>query len=519
MKRRIIAMLIVLALSVSMLTACGGGNGGNSGSGGNGGSGGSNPDNGGGGNSGGDTTPVPADIGEMSDEQIIETALLAYQYALPLIIVDLTKKNVTNVNPEMGTGAPVNQISHDRLPAVPENKSVVRLNVDTLYSHAFLEIYDEPVILEKPKTDIYCTIAVFDAYTNCAAVLGTGGLDDGEAAVYAFCKSDFAGELPEGVVRIDMPTDIVWLFFRTGYENSEESLNLAHNVQDQFSTVPLSEYGNNDYTPPEGSYSTEYDYIPAQKLFAMSTSEFFNAFNEISVKNPGTVGDLPYLEKLAAIGIGAGLNFSLDEFSDEVQNILTQIPENVRASFMQGGSNSAGAAGMADSPMARYFHLNNGWNFPDSIIANFGQEYLFRAYIAITGLGANPVTMAVYPGLSRDKDGAFLDGNNNYTITFESGQLPPFLENGFWSITLYDKDSFLYANTAQKQAVRSVDNFVTNPDGSVTIYLQHESPDGDLEANWLPTPKENFNLTMRIYLPDESVTDFSWIPPYAEITE
>ncbi|MCL2010148.1 MAG: DUF1214 domain-containing protein, partial [Synergistaceae bacterium] len=55
---------------------------------------------------------------------------------------------------------------------------------------------------------------------------------------------------------------------------------------------------------------------------------------------------------------------------------------------------------------------------------------------------------------------------------------------------------------------------IHNPDGSVDFYLQSDSPGKDLEPNWLPVPEGIFLLTMRIYLPELSVLDFSWKPPY-----
>ncbi|MCL2054844.1 MAG: DUF1214 domain-containing protein [Oscillospiraceae bacterium] len=459
-----------------------------------------------------ETENVNNESGEMADSEIIETALLAYEYALPLVMVDLTKKSSTNMNPARpGAHAPVNQFVHARRLLPPEEKTVVRLNADTLYSFAFLQIFDEPVIMEKPKTDVYCSASILNAYTNSAAVLGTGGMDNGEAAVYAFCKPNFDGELPEGVIRIDVSTDIVWLMVRTRYEAKEGELEKIHAIQDQFSLVPLSEYGNEDYVLPEGSFHEDYVFVPLQKLFTLSVDEFFSSFNNLAVENPSDAVDAPYLEEFAKIGVGAGLDFSLENFSDEVQAALSALPEQVKTALMNNDPNAE------DSIYNEYFHFINNWMYPDSSIANFGTAYDFRALVAVTLLGANPVEMAVYPGATIDSDNNPLDGNNNYTIRFEEGQFPPIMENGFWSITLYDESGFLHPNQIEKQAIRNIDDFIVDSDGAVTFYLQNESPGNDLEANWLPAPKAQFTLTLRIYLPDESVTNFAWEPPFVEI--
>jgi hypothetical protein len=55
-----------------------------------------------------------------------------------------------------------------------------------------------------------------------------------------------------------------------------------------------------------------------------------------------------------------------------------------------------------------------------------------------------------------------------------------------------------------------------NGDGSLDIYIQHDSPGADKETNWLPAPDGGFNITMRMYWPKDhspSIIDGSWRPP------
>ena len=441
----------------------------------------------------------------LADEN--EIAFLAYQYALPLVLMDLTLKNTTNVNPSTSMGAPINQFSHARTPVSVHDKTVVRMNVDTLYSYAFLDLSEEPIIFSKPKTDRYSSIAMYDAYSNIAEILGTGGMDNGSAAVYAIFgpnNADKSVDIPVNAVRLDMPTNMVWILVRTHYDM--DSLDEIHTeIQDNLVLVPLSQYGNTAYIPPDGSHNPTYDYVPIEKLFSLSIDEFFNAFNELSIKNPGTDDDIPALTQFAQIGVGAGLEFRLDDFSLEIQEKLHAIPEMMYHMAMGiGDSNSS-------SP---YIFVVNNWLYPDNCIARFGTAYDFRAIVAVTGFGANPTDMAVYPSTEIDNEGNLLNGNNNYVIRFEAGEFPPSM--AFWSITLYDEDGFFYDNSANKQAIRGTDSFITNPDGSVDIYLQNKSPGEKLESNWLPSPECDFSLTLRIYQPEESVLDFTWKPPSVE---
>ena len=97
---------------------------------------------------------------------------------------------------------------------------------------------------------------------------------------------------------------------------------------------------------------------------------------------------------------------------------------------------------------------------------------------------------------------------------FEKGQTPPV--DGFWSLTMYDKDYFFVDNPLNRYTLSQRNNFVTNADGSVDLYLQHDNPGPERAANWLPTPTGAFNVMMRLYWPTDkapSIIDGSWQPP------
>ena len=110
-----------------------------------------------------------------------------------------------------------------------------------------------------------------------------------------------------------------------------------------------------------------------------------------------------------------------------------------------------------------------------------------------------------------DESGKPLDGANTYTIHFDKGATPPV--NAFWSITLYDQDGFQVANNLNRFAVSNWMPFKYNPDGSLDLYFQKDSPGADKEANWLPAPKGPFNLLMRLYAPKSEALTGKWNPP------
>jgi hypothetical protein len=134
---------------------------------------------------------------------------------------------------------------------------------------------------------------------------------------------------------------------------------------------------------------------------------------------------------------------------------------------------------------------------------------------------ANDVVEALYPVARTDSTGAKLDGSaGRYTITFPAGQLPPV--NAFWSVTMYDgKTQLLVANPINRYLINSpmLPNLKMNDDGSLTLYVQKDSPGADKEANWLPAPADEFYMVMRLYWPKQAALSGAWKPPTVQATK
>ena len=135
-----------------------------------------------------------------------------------------------------------------------------------------------------------------------------------------------------------------------------------------------------------------------------------------------------------------------------------------------------------------------------------------RAGAAKGGLYGNDAVEAMYPYTRKDGTGQTLDtGKHNYTITFPKGQLPPV--DAFWSVTMYDgKSQLLIENPINRYLINSpmLSAMKKNKDGSLTLYIQKESPGKTKEANWLPAPNDTVYLVMRLYWP--KVTPPSILP-------
>jgi hypothetical protein len=145
--------------------------------------------------------------------------------------------------------------------------------------------------------------------------------------------------------------------------------------------------------------------------------------------------------------------------------------------------------------------------------AFFHGDFLLRAAGAKAGIYGNTAVEAVYPLTKHDATGDLLDGSkHNYTITFPAGQLPPV--NAFWSVTMYDgRTQLLIKNPINRYLINSpmMPAMKKNADGSVTLYLQKDSPGKAKEANWLPAPDGPIYLVMRLYWPKD--TPPSILPP------
>ena len=135
------------------------------------------------------------------------------------------------------------------------------------------------------------------------------------------------------------------------------------------------------------------------------------------------------------------------------------------------------------------------------------------------GLGANRPQDAIYPTSQLSADGKPYDGANRYVIHF--GKDEPLLPaNGFWSLTMYDAQYFFVANPLNRYTLSQRNKLKRNPDGSVDLYIQNESPGAAKESNWLPAPSDRFVLMLRLYWPKEtppSIIDGTWKPPVVEM--
>ena len=210
-----------------------------------------------------------------NDEEIGALAEEAYIFSYPLVLMEMTARTL-----------PSNILVHARKLASSDDKSVVTMNVDTLYTQIIVDVKDEPIILTLPETDRFMEMQIMDAWSNTTAVLDKSG-------VYAFVKKGDTTELPANVTKVELPTRISWVLGRVILNGNDDLPNVVE-IQDGMDLCPLSVYNsgeahNNAMLAGE---AINKDIIPVQAVAVMGAEEFFGLANELMADNPPADADM-----------------------------------------------------------------------------------------------------------------------------------------------------------------------------------------------------------------------------------
>lgn len=439
-----------------------------------------------------------ADAATLTADDAQAIATDAYVYFYPLITMDITRKQLTNMEPSPGgIGGPMNRFANIGAFPAADMRVVVRPNFDTLYSSGWVDLTREPVIVSAPDTEgRYYLLPMLDMWTDVFASPGwrTTGTGAGDFLV---TPPGWTGTVPDGMSHIPAPTPYVWIIGRTKTDGPAD-YDAVHKIQDGYKITPLSQWGKTPVAPEvKIDPSIDMKTPPKIQVDTMSGEKYFAYAAELLKLHPPHITDQPIIARLKQIGFEVGQSFDAAAADPAVQKALQAAP----ASGQQ----------LMKWKVATLARVANGWSMNTDTMGVYGNYYLKRAIVSQLGLGANLPEDAIYPLNLADSRGQALDGANRYTLHFEKGETPPV--DAFWSVTLYDPEGFQVANPLNRFAVSSWMPFVYNPDGSLDLYFQNESPGADKEANWLPAPKGAFNLTMRLYAPQSDALTGKWNPP------
>ena len=419
----------------------------------------------------------------------------AYIYGFPYVYMTELRWNqvAATVAPNLPHMA-VNHFWHNQVMGEPQSQAGGSPNNDTLYSIAWLDLSKEPVILTVPDLgDRYYTmeIAGFDSDNFAYVGMRTTGTKAGN---YAIVGPSWSGTLPAGVQQLTpSPTPSAFILGRTLLRGPDD-LPAVRAIMAQYKLTPLSLWGK-----PEANAPESYDVL---KPFDRKTDPLaeWKTMNAAMAENPPPSRHEVLLKQFAQIGVGPGLDIAgLDSATKRgLQRAAVDGRKLLETALLQG---------------ARQKNVN-GWNYPPADMGRAGakDDFVLRSALqSMWGIVANDPAEAIYLNTSNDSEGKPLTGANGYIVHFQKGGLPP--ARAFWSITLYDSRHNLVANPIKRYSIGDRDKIKFNGDGSLDIYVQQSSPGPDKEANWLPSPPQNFNLVMRAYLPGVEMQEQRWTPP------
>jgi DNA sulfur modification protein DndE len=430
-------------------------------------------------------------------------ALEAWTYALALdaatwgspavIMYNLRANDAVGPKPKAAPNS-IWRMENISTPELAVEAGYVTPNVNVIYGFGFLDLGAEPIILSVPDSKgRYYLVEIVDMYTNAFANVG-GTATGYQGGTFALVGPGFQGKLPDGAKRIDCPTRWTLIQPRVHVLN-EADLPAAKKVLQAIEVQGLAKFTGQP-SPPAPKYNYAEPKVtdakqPASAMNYVDPLQFWEILSAVIKENPPPADQVTaLLPKYKPLGIELGKPWDRSKVEPIVLKAMARAAADI-------------------GPMLQWLpsgHVVNGWFLPPPTIGNPQTDYRTRAVIARIGLTANtPRETVYYMGLV-DSNGQQLTGAKKYTVTF--AETPPYIKPGFWSLTLYDaKNNYTVPNPINRYFLESDTPMQRNKDGSLTIYIQKDSPGKDKESNWLPAPPGPFYLIPRAYAPGAAMVE------------
>jgi hypothetical protein len=440
-----------------------------------------------------------ANAQSLTPEKAREIAKEAYIYGFPIVDSYRVQYSyfVDKVGPEYK--APWNTLSNTARVYTPDDKAIQTPNSDTPYSFLGADLRAEPLVLTVPAIEKgrYYSLQFIDMYTFNFDYVGSRATGN-EAGRFLLAGPNWKGEKPEcikGVIRSE--TDFAFVLYRTQLFDASD-IDTVKAIQAGYRVETLSAFLGQEARPVPPSV----DFVkPLTAEAEKSSLEFFNVLDFALQFAPVNPAEIEIRARFAELGLDGTGTFDAKKLSPELTQAVEAGMADAWATFKTYKETEVdtGKQSSADGFGTRQFLNGN---------------YLARMSGAVLGIYGNSKDEALYPAYFIDAEMKPLTGTSNYTLHFGAEQLPPV--NAFWSLTLYElPSSLLYANTFDRYLINSqmLDSLERDPDGGITLYVQHETPGPGKEANWLPAPSGPFFAVMRLYWPKETALDGVWKAP------
>lgn len=437
----------------------------------------------------------------LSTEEIKTIAEEAFIYSFPMVMgYGILYEYALDVKSGQYK-APFNQIYNTARVYTPEDTAVVTPNSDTPYSFVWADLRTEPLVLSVPEIakDRYYSVMLADMYTCNCGYIGSRATGN-SAGTFMIAGPGWKGPTPEGIKKVfQCETEFSLVLYRTQLFGPDD-INNVKQIQAGYKVQTLSSYLNK--STPAAAPEIQWPAID-KKLAEADPFAYLNFILQFCPTTGTAEVERPLRAKFAKIGIEAGKPFPLARLTAEQKEAL-------KAGVLSG-------LAKIKQKVSTLGKDENGWRVggAQGDRAFYNADWTLRAAAAMAGIYGNDEVEALYPLLSTDSEGNKPDcSNKHYTLTFSKGQLPP--TNAFWSVTMYDgKTQLLIENPINRYLINTpmLPDLKKNADGSLTIYIQKDSPGKDKESNWLPAPDGPIYVAMRLYWPKEEALNGSWKPP------
>ena len=397
--------------------------------------------------------------------------------------------------------APINQLTMLTDYISPEMRDIAHPNQDVVYGFSMLDLSKEPIVVQVPDFgDRFWTVMAEDQRTDSFAEMGT--VHGSKSGFYLLVGPDWQGEKPDGIEEVFRSTTNLGVVIpRAFMDDTKEDRAAVQEPVSKLAVYPLSQFDGKmkttdwsslpDVTDPNaGKTAGEKAWVNPETFF---TADQLGAVLKEVPPQPGEeVLYQQFSELLAEAEKNPAIMAVLVEAAKEAEkNVLPDLfrLENVGK------------------------RVDNGWAKPQNN-GRFGTDYLTRLEVAKSNIFTNDYKETNYLYQYNDSNGQRINGNNNYTITFPKGMTPPVIDNGFWSLTMYDHNHFFHHNEINRYSVGTKNKEMKyNQDGSLTIYIQNKRPNEEKVSNWLPAPKDDIAMTIRAYGPTEALMNNHWQAP------
>jgi len=443
----------------------------------------------------------------LTPEEATQIAKEAYIYGFPMVLNYKTMYDyaVDKKSPEYK--GDLNKLACVARVFTPEDKTIITPNSDTPYCMTWVDMRAEPVVFTIPEIEKerFYEVQLIDLYTHNAAYISTVATGN-VPGQYLLTGPDWKGEIPEGITKvIPFETQFLFSIHRTQLFNPGD-IDKVKKIQQAYRVEPLSTF----LGTKAPSVAAAIDF-PKWEKGAEFNAQSFNYLDFMLnlVKTPQEEQAL--IKRFAKIGLGGEGKFDIKTLSPEIQKSLEDAVKEGFSEMEEFVKDNT------SDPLvsAKIFGTREFLNKSAKENYNLDELFILRAVSAYRGIYGNSGKEAIYPTYIVDAQGTPLDASQNkYTLTFKKGELPPV--TAFWSLTMYDgKTQLLIDNPLNRYLLNSpmMEQFVLNEDGSLTLYVQKESPGKELEANWLPAPDGPFYTVMRLYGPKKEALKGIWKNP------